>query len=35
MGRACRLMGEMRHAYKILIGKPEGKSTCRDSCGSG
>jgi hypothetical protein len=24
-GRACSMHGEMRHAYKILIGKPEGK----------
>jgi hypothetical protein len=25
MGRACRLTGEKRNAYRILVGKPEGK----------
>jgi hypothetical protein len=25
MGGACRAHGEMRSAYKILVGKPEGK----------
>jgi hypothetical protein len=25
MGRACRTNGEKRNAYRILLGKPEGK----------
>jgi hypothetical protein len=25
MGRACSTNGEKRDAYKILVGKPEGK----------
>jgi hypothetical protein len=25
MGGACRANGETRNAYKILVGKPEGK----------
>jgi hypothetical protein len=25
MGRACSTNGEMRNAYTILVGKPEGK----------
>jgi hypothetical protein len=25
MGRACSANGEKRNAYKILVGKPEGK----------
>jgi hypothetical protein len=25
MGEACRTYGEMRNAFKILEGKPEGK----------
>jgi hypothetical protein len=25
MGRACSTNGEIRNAYKILVGKPEGK----------
>jgi hypothetical protein len=25
MGRACSTNGEKRNAYKILVGKPEGK----------
>jgi hypothetical protein len=25
MGRACSTNGEMRNAYGILVGKPEGK----------
>jgi hypothetical protein len=25
MGRACNTNGEKRTAYKILVGKPEGK----------
>jgi hypothetical protein len=25
MGRACSTYGEMRNAYKILVGKPYGK----------
>jgi hypothetical protein len=25
MGRACRTNGETRNAYRILVGKPEGK----------
>jgi len=25
VGRACRCMGEMRNAYKILVRKSEGK----------
>jgi hypothetical protein len=25
MGRACRINGEKRTAYSILVGKPEGK----------
>jgi hypothetical protein len=25
MGGACSAHGEMRNAYKILVGKPEGK----------
>jgi hypothetical protein len=27
MGRACSTNGEKRSAYKILVGKPEGKRT--------
>jgi hypothetical protein len=26
MGRACNRNGEKRNAYRILVGKPEGKS---------
>jgi hypothetical protein len=26
MGRACSTNGEKRNAYRILVGKPEGKS---------
>jgi hypothetical protein len=34
MGKACRINGEKRNAYMILVRKPEGKrplgrSTCR------
>jgi hypothetical protein len=29
-GNVARI-GEMRNAYKILVGKPEGKRTCRRS----
>jgi hypothetical protein len=25
MGRACRTHGDNRNAYRILVGKPEGK----------
>jgi hypothetical protein len=25
MGRACRTDGEKRNAYRILVGKPQGK----------
>jgi hypothetical protein len=25
MGRACSTIGEKRNAYRILMGKPEGK----------
>jgi hypothetical protein len=25
MGRACNIMGEMRNAYRILVGKREGR----------
>jgi hypothetical protein len=25
MGRACCMNGEKRNAYRILVGKPEGK----------
>jgi hypothetical protein len=25
MGRACSTNGEKRHAFEILVGKPEGK----------
>jgi hypothetical protein len=25
MGRACSTKGEKRNAYRILVGKPEGK----------
>jgi hypothetical protein len=25
MGRACSMNGEKRNAYRILVGKPEGK----------
>jgi hypothetical protein len=25
MGRACSTNGEKKHAYRILVGKPEGK----------
>jgi hypothetical protein len=25
MGRACSTNGEMKNAYRILVGKPEGK----------
>jgi len=27
MGRACGTYGEMRDAYRVLVGKPEGKKT--------
>jgi hypothetical protein len=29
MGGACNVHGEMRNAYKILVGKPEGKRPLR------
>jgi hypothetical protein len=25
MGRECRMNGEKRNAYRVLVGKPEGK----------
>jgi hypothetical protein len=25
MGRSCRTHGEKRNAYRVLVGKPEGK----------
>jgi hypothetical protein len=25
MGRACSMHGEKRNAYRVLVGKPEGK----------
>jgi hypothetical protein len=25
MGRACRMYGERRDIYRVLVGKPEGK----------
>jgi hypothetical protein len=25
MGKACRMLGEKRNAYRILVGKPEGR----------
>jgi hypothetical protein len=25
MGRACSMKGEERNAYRLLVGKPEGK----------
>jgi hypothetical protein len=25
MGRACNMNGDKRNAYRILVGKPEGK----------
>jgi len=28
-------MGEIKYAYKILVGKPEGKRSCRGSKFSG
>jgi hypothetical protein len=31
MGRACRTNGENRNAYRILMGKPEGKRPLRRS----
>jgi hypothetical protein len=31
MGEHVRLMGEVRNAYKILIGKPEGKGTISET----
>jgi len=27
MGRACRAYGERRGVYRVLVGKPEGKTT--------
>jgi hypothetical protein len=27
MGRACSMNGENRNAYRILVGKPEGKKS--------
>jgi hypothetical protein len=33
MGRACSTNGEKRNAYRILVGKPEGKrSLGRPKC---
>jgi hypothetical protein len=29
MGRACSTNGEMSNAYRILVGKPEGKRPLR------
>jgi hypothetical protein len=29
MGRTCNVHGEMRNAYSILVGKPEGKKPLR------
>jgi hypothetical protein len=31
MGRACSRHGEKRHAYRILVGKPEGEQPLRRS----
>ena len=31
MERACRLMGDRRNVYRILVGKPEGRSQLEDS----
>jgi len=30
MGRACSTYGERRGAYRILVGKPEGKKHLED-----
>jgi hypothetical protein len=30
MGRACSMNGETRNAYRILVGKPEGKRPLGD-----
>jgi hypothetical protein len=30
IGRACSTHGDMRNAYKILVGKPEGKGPRRE-----
>jgi hypothetical protein len=29
MGRACSTNGEKRNAYRILVGKAEGRQRCR------
>jgi hypothetical protein len=30
MGRACSTNGEKRNVYRVLVGKPEGKSHWED-----